>query len=166
MHTYTDGSSYFGTNNTAYYCFIFAVLAVVPLVVGTSRCNLQNFALAGGSQCGLQWWQSRDLGQIVDVTYKASEIVKDTLNQMGQNYSEINNSLKGVINATSVDPLAKIIESVLTVEPYTAFVIADLLVGFDITANELQQFGLPEDLASKDNLVKMFTEYFDVSCSE
>ena len=115
-------------------------------------------------QCGLEWWQREDLGQVVPVKYKLSDYVKSAMSNFFD-YGYVNSSLSGRIMANSSDPLAKIIESGLTVEPYLSFIIADLLEGYDITEEELQKFGLPAELATKSNLVKMFTDYFDFSCT-
>ena len=121
-------------------------------------------AMQGAYQCGLQWWQGEDLGQSIDVQYKLSEVVKNAFSSIGD-YDAVNAALAGNISANSTDPLAKIIESGLTVEPYLSFIIADLLEGYDITETELQKFNLPNYLANKGSLVNMFTDYFDFSCT-
>lgn len=131
-------------------------------------CNLYSIGLSAAYQCGINWWQAEDLGKVVSVKYKLSDIVKESLRAMlnETTYASIDASLIGNIMADSTDPLAKIVESAVTVEPYLTFAIADMLEGYDITEAELQKFNLPADLATKSNLVKMFTDYFDFSCTE
>ena len=140
------------------------MLFLVANSAAPNRCNVYNLSLQGIYQCGLEWWQREDLGQVVPVKYKLSDYVKSAMSNFFD-YGYVNSSLSGRIMANSSDPLAKIIESGLTVEPYLSFIIADLLEGYDITEEELQKFGLPVDLATKSNLVQMFKEYFEFSCT-
>ena len=115
-------------------------------------------------QCALDWWQREDLGQVVAVKYKLSVLVKNALS--GKiDYDSMNAQLTGKIRADSGDPFAKIIESVLTVEPYLSFLIAEIIEGYDFTESELRRLNLPTDLAVKSNLIEMFTDYFDYSCT-
>ena len=144
--------------------FYILVLFLVANSAAPNRCNVYNLGMQGIYQCGLEWWQREDLGQVVPVKYKLSDYAKGAMFVLFD-YSSVNSSLSGRIMANSSDPLAKIIESGLTVEPYLSFIIADILEGYDITKAELQTFGLPVDLATKSNLVQMFKEYFEFSCT-
>lgn len=138
------------------------------LVAGSrasEKCNIYNFGVNGGYTCALQWWNREDLGQTVDVQFKVSDIVEEALTSFQIDYQNVSLSIMDGIGAESVDPIAKIIESALAVEPYITYAVADLLNGYGITAAELQRFSLPPALADRVNQVKMFTEYFDFSCT-
>ena len=130
------------------------------------QCNLYNLGMNGAFPCALQWWNSNDLGQIIDFDLKVSDIVKAALTKFNVSLTEINDTLHGNINASSPDPLSKIIESGVVVEPYPLFAVADLLLGEQITVAELEMFGLPAALADRTSLQTMYKKYFDASCTE
>lgn len=141
-----------------------SVLYLATTTLGSQQCNLYRFGTKGAYQCALDWWQLQDLGVVVDTFYKPSLLVREMLKDMGIDYENATRSLIGQIMAESNDPIGKIIESGLTVEPHITFALADLLVAYGITAEELQRFSLPTELADRDNLIKMFTYYFNFSC--
>jgi len=136
---------------------LFCVAALLALPAGAStRCNLYNFGVNAGLPCGLQWWQSNDLGQSITVSNKISDPPL---------YSSINSTLTGQIAAESDDPLAKIIESVLTVLPFYSNFLADFLYSLELTPDILYIFNLSQDFATKGFLQQLAKEYFDFSCS-
>lgn len=122
----------------------------------------------GAYECGLQWWTSRHIDEIVDYDPNLSGIVKDALTMFNISLSNINQTLYGQIgtNGSSKDPFAKIIESGAVVEPFVLFAAADLVIGQEVTTEELERFGLPTSLANKETWMQMYKYYFDQSCSE
>ena len=128
------------------------------------QCSLYNLAVEGAYPCALEWWQKEDLGKVITVRTKMSKVVEEALSFQNL-FKDANSSLYGKIKAESDDPLAKIIESALTVEPYIVYIVADLMEGYDITAEDLQKFGLSADIASKSKHKEMITDYFNYSCS-
>ena len=95
-----------------------------------------------------------------------SDIIADALILASLNRTLINDLLTGRINATSPDPFAKIVETVLVVEPYLAFAMSDLLESYDVTTDELATFELPAILASRSELIALYTNYFNYHCSQ
>lgn len=146
---------------------MFCVAALLALPAGAStRCNLYNFGVNAGLPCGLQWWQSNDLGQSITVSNKISDLARSVLDTIDPPlYSSINSTLTGQIAAESDDPLAKIIESVLTVLPFYSNFLADFLYSLELTPDILYIFNLSQDFATKGFLQQLAKEYFDFSCS-
>jgi len=127
--------------------------------LASRECNLHNFGIHGAATCGLQWWQSNDLGETIRVSNKVSEIVKNLVNSVNASiYDDLSLSLHGQIMAESNDPPAKVIESALTAFPFYASIAADILYSLELTPDI-------EELATKEFLQQMTKEYFDFSCS-
>ena len=149
--------------NELFSVILLVVLCLVASSATPNQCSVETVG-AAVYQCALDWWQREDLGQVVAVKYKLSVLVKNALS--GKiDYDSMNAQLTGKIRADSGDPFAKIIESTLTVEPYLSFLIAEIIEGYDFTESELRRLNLPTDLAVKSNLIEMFTDYFDYSCT-
>jgi len=141
-------------------------LCLSTLSHGSSECNLYNFGLQTVFPCALEWWQEIDHGQAYTTPPKMSDIIADALILASLNRTLINDLLTGRINATSPDPFAKIVETVLVVEPYLAFAMSDILESYDVTTDELATFELPAILASRSELIALYTNYFNYHCSQ
>lgn len=147
---------------------IFLLLVLLAVYSGseaTQQCNLYSFALGPAVQCGQQWWAESDFHtRTDDLDTQATDIIVMVLRNFNVSAEEANIGLNDAFGSSFQNPLQKLVESVMLVEPYLAYAVMDLVEGFDLTAVELGKLGLPADWTEKSKLMNFYESYFQLSC--